>query len=45
MDGELYAWQAASYTGSGALNPTGHWYDPETGEAALITKHSDVYPG
>ncbi|WP_018253669.1 DNRLRE domain-containing protein [Salinispora mooreana] len=45
VDGELYAWQAASYTGSGALNPTGHWYDPETGEAALITKHSDVYPG
>ncbi|MCN0179071.1 DNRLRE domain-containing protein [Salinispora arenicola] len=45
VDGELYAWQAASYTGEGTLNPPGHWYDPETDTAALITKHSDAYPG
>ncbi|MEV0328308.1 hypothetical protein AB0H63_17960 [Micromonospora echinospora] len=43
--GELYSWQVGSYTRDGQLNPPGHWYDPTTGQAALITKHSDAYPG
>ncbi|UQA37191.1 DNRLRE domain-containing protein [Streptomyces sp. HNA39] len=45
VDGELYGSLAASYTTDGTLNPPGHWYDPATGEVALISKHSDVYPG
>nr|WP_205808701.1 DNRLRE domain-containing protein [Micromonospora sp. HNM0581] len=43
--GELNDHLAASYTGKGEQNPPGHWYDPATGKAALITKHSDTYPG
>jgi hypothetical protein len=43
--GELYDHLAASYTEKGEQNPSGHWYDPATGKAALITKHSDGYPG
>ncbi|MEV0430858.1 DNRLRE domain-containing protein [Micromonospora sp. NPDC050495] len=43
--GELYAWQTASYDGKGTLNPAGHWYDPASGNAALITKYADAYPG
>ncbi|MGA4726596.1 DNRLRE domain-containing protein [Micromonospora taraxaci] len=43
--GELYAWLVGSYTADGKLNPTGHWFDPATGNAALLAKHSDVYPG
>ncbi|KAB1938169.1 VCBS repeat-containing protein [Micromonospora sp. ALFpr18c] len=42
--GELYAWLVGSYAGD-KLNPTGHWFDPGTGKAALVTKHSDTYPG
>jgi hypothetical protein len=45
VNGELYTSLAASYTTGNTLNPTGHWYDPATGKAALITKHSDAYPG
>ncbi|MEU4675950.1 DNRLRE domain-containing protein [Micromonospora sp. NPDC023737] len=43
--GELYAWLAASYDDAGKLNPPGHWYNPATGQAALITKYDDAYPG
>ncbi len=43
--GELYAHLAASYNEKGEQHPPGHWYDPATGKAALITKHSDTYPG
>ncbi|MFI1188671.1 DNRLRE domain-containing protein [Streptomyces californicus] len=45
VDGELYGSLAASYTTGGATNPSGHWYDPATKKAALISKHSDAYPG
>ncbi|MBY8870967.1 DNRLRE domain-containing protein [Micromonospora sp. PLK6-60] len=45
VDGELYAWQYASYDDKGALNPAGHWFDPASGRAALIAKHGDAYPG
>ncbi|MFI1588666.1 FG-GAP-like repeat-containing protein [Streptomyces halstedii] len=44
-DGELYTSLAAGYTTAGKLNPTGHWYDPATGKAALISHYADVYPG
>ncbi|MGW4464032.1 DNRLRE domain-containing protein [Micromonospora sp. NPDC004704] len=43
--GELNTSLAASYTGDRTLNPSGHWYDPATGRAALITKYADAYPG
>ncbi|NBE81920.1 DNRLRE domain-containing protein [Micromonospora rubida] len=45
VDGELYGWLEASYSAEHGLNPPGHWYDPATDKAALIAKHSDVYPG
>ncbi|MFJ1956186.1 DNRLRE domain-containing protein [Streptomyces microflavus] len=45
VGGELYGSLASSYTSDGKLNPPGHWYDSATGKAALIAKHSDVYPG
>lgn len=45
VDGELYTSLASAYTTGGKLNPAGHWYDPATGEAALIAKYADVYPG
>ncbi|WP_341719571.1 DNRLRE domain-containing protein [Micromonospora sp. FIMYZ51] len=44
-NGELYGWVYASYDNAGTLNPPGHWWNPTTGKAALITKHSDAYPG
>ncbi|GAA2250027.1 hypothetical protein GCM10010145_16750 [Streptomyces ruber] len=44
-EGELYTSLAAGYTSDGKLNPPGHWYDPATGKAALITKYGDAYPG
>ncbi|MYU34818.1 DNRLRE domain-containing protein [Streptomyces sp. SID8358] len=44
-DGELYTSLAAGYTSDGKLNPKGHWYDPATGKAALISHYADVYPG
>ncbi|MYY04235.1 FG-GAP-like repeat-containing protein [Streptomyces sp. ATexAB-D23] len=44
-DGELYTSLAAGYASNGKLNPTGHWYDPATGKAALITHYADAYPG
>ncbi|MER7167043.1 FG-GAP-like repeat-containing protein [Micromonospora sp. NPDC000207] len=43
--GELYSWLAGSYTKGNVLNPSGHWFDPGTGKAALITKYADAYPG
>lgn len=43
--GDLWGSVAASYTTGGKLDPAGHWTDPATGAAALIAKHSDVYPG
>ncbi|MEW2633737.1 DNRLRE domain-containing protein [Streptomyces sp. NPDC048389] len=45
IDGDLYSYLDASYTSDSKLNPAGHWYDPATGKAALIAKHSDTYPG
>ena len=45
VGGELYASLTASYTTGNKLNPKGHWYDSVTDKAALITKHSDAYPG
>ncbi|WP_405760897.1 DNRLRE domain-containing protein [Streptomyces sp. NBC_01420] len=44
-DGELYTSLAAGYSSDGKLNPQGHWYDPSTGKAALITHYADAYPG
>ncbi|WP_346772011.1 FG-GAP-like repeat-containing protein [Streptomyces sp. JH34] len=44
-DGELYVSLTAGYASGGALNPTGHWYAPATDKAALISHHTDVYPG
>ncbi|MFV2019021.1 DNRLRE domain-containing protein [Micromonospora sp. LOL_023] len=43
--GALYESLAASYRDGTSLNPTGHWYDPSTGQAALITKYGDAFPG
>ncbi|MGW7428295.1 hypothetical protein ACWGIN_01970 [Streptomyces sp. NPDC054861] len=43
--GELYAGLAGSYTSDDKLHPTGHWYDAGTGQAAMISKFNDVYPG
>ncbi|WP_433531969.1 DNRLRE domain-containing protein [Micromonospora sp. CA-263727] len=43
--GELYAHLTAAYDEKHQQNPSGHWYSPATGKAALITKHSDAYPG
>ncbi|MFD1659319.1 DNRLRE domain-containing protein [Streptomyces caeni] len=43
--GELYGCLAASYDASKQPDPTGHWYDPATGKAALITHYDDAYPG
>jgi hypothetical protein len=45
VDGELQSWLVASYTSDGRHNPPGHWYDPASGKAALITKYADAYPG
>lgn len=44
-EGELYGTMAASYNSKGTLNQPGHWYDPDTGKAALIAKYADTYPG
>ncbi|MFC7529148.1 FG-GAP repeat domain-containing protein, partial [Actinoplanes sp. GCM10030250] len=43
--GDLWGSITASYTTDGTLDPKGHWTDPANGTAALIAKHSDVYPG
>ncbi|WP_327373252.1 DNRLRE domain-containing protein [Streptomyces sp. NBC_01216] len=43
--GELYAGMPGSYTKDKQLDPAGHWYDPATGKAALISHFQDVYPG
>jgi hypothetical protein len=45
VNGELYTSLAASYSTGGKLNPKGHWFDATTGQAALIAKYSDAYPG
>ncbi|MBG0853379.1 VCBS repeat-containing protein [Streptomyces spinoverrucosus] len=44
-DGELNSCLGASYTSDKKLHPSGHWYDPDTGKAALITHYADTYPG
>lgn len=44
-NGELHSSLTASYTADRQLDPPGHWYDPATGKAALVTKYADVYPG
>ncbi|MFI5620287.1 DNRLRE domain-containing protein [Streptomyces sp. NPDC051567] len=44
-EGELYGGLAGSYTSDKAMHPKGHWFDPASGQAALITKYADVYPG
>ncbi|MCX2184789.1 VCBS repeat-containing protein [Streptomyces sp. SKN60] len=44
--GELYAGMPGSYGGKNKqVNPAGHWYDPATGKAALISHYQDAYPG
>ncbi|MFE6420768.1 MULTISPECIES: DNRLRE domain-containing protein [Streptomyces] len=48
--GELYGCLGAAYTkdeksGETKLHPAGHWYDPATGKASLITHYADAYPG
>lgn len=43
--GELHASQPASYSGTGESNGSSQWFDRGTLRAALITKHSDAYPG
>ncbi|MFJ5841868.1 DNRLRE domain-containing protein [Streptomyces shenzhenensis] len=43
--GDLDKCLAASYTSDKKLHPAGHWYDPVTGKAALITHYADAYPG
>lgn len=45
IGGELYGSLAASYTTGNVIDPAGHWYDPATGNTALISKHTDAYPG
>ncbi|WP_424210901.1 FG-GAP-like repeat-containing protein [Streptomyces sp. BI20] len=44
-EGELNDSLAASYDNAGNQNPKGHWFDPATGKVALISHHSDTYPG
>ncbi|MFY1636232.1 DNRLRE domain-containing protein [Solwaraspora sp. WMMB335] len=44
-DGALYESLEASYATGNTLNPVGHWYDPASGSAALITKYADAFPG
>ncbi|MQS06337.1 FG-GAP-like repeat-containing protein [Streptomyces alkaliphilus] len=43
--GEVYSAIQASYDSAGTRNPPGHFFDTQTGEHALISKHSDYYPG
>ncbi|MFY1697922.1 hypothetical protein [Solwaraspora sp. WMMA2101] len=43
--GALYESLPASYRAGNQLNPVGHWFDPASGRAALITKHGDAFPG
>ncbi|MEV6654243.1 DNRLRE domain-containing protein [Streptomyces sp. NPDC051219] len=45
LEGDLYGSLTGSYSTGNKLDPAGHWYDPATGKAALIAKHSDTYPG
>lgn len=45
VDGDLHTALVASYTTGNQLSPAGHWFDPVTGTAALITKYADAYPG
>lgn len=44
-EGDLYGCLAASYDADKKPDPQGHWYDPATGKAALITHYQDTYPG
>jgi hypothetical protein len=44
-DGDLYSSLSASYGADKKPDPQGHWYDPATGKAALITHYQDSYPG
>ncbi|GAA1935137.1 VCBS repeat-containing protein [Streptomyces sodiiphilus] len=43
--GQVYSRIRASYTSDGTRNPEGHFYDADNDQAALISKHSDYYPG
>ncbi|MEU6098675.1 DNRLRE domain-containing protein [Streptomyces sp. NPDC047079] len=43
--GDLYSCLSASYGADKKADPQGHWYDPATGKAALITHYQDAYPG
>ncbi|MGC4814282.1 DNRLRE domain-containing protein [Micromonospora sp. DT228] len=45
VGGEIGGSQVASYDDRGTLNPAGHWFNPASGRAALITKYADAYPG
>ncbi|TDC41446.1 DNRLRE domain-containing protein [Micromonospora sp. KC213] len=42
--GDLHTPLTGSYSANRALNPPGHWR-LRTGEATLITKYADTYPG
>jgi hypothetical protein len=44
VNGDLESYLDASYVTGGKLKPAGHWYTA-TGKPALVSKHSDVYPG
>ncbi|MEV0982447.1 DNRLRE domain-containing protein [Streptomyces sp. NPDC049915] len=44
-DGDLYNCLTASYDADKKTDPAGHWFDPATGKAALITHYQDTYPG
>ncbi|MFX4294919.1 FG-GAP-like repeat-containing protein [Streptomyces bohaiensis] len=43
--GQVFSPVRASYSSDGTISPPGHFYDPATDTVALISKHSDVYPG
>lgn len=42
--GEVYSGMRSSYDSQGNQSPPGHFYDPDTGEIALISKYADYYP-
>ncbi|GHJ98714.1 hypothetical protein SY2F82_05120 [Streptomyces sp. Y2F8-2] len=48
-DGDLYNCLVGSYDSTKPkdqqADPQGHWFDPATGKAALITHYQDAYPG
>jgi hypothetical protein len=44
-NGDLYNCLEASYDAAKQVDPKGHWFDPATGKAALISHYQDTYPG